>query len=191
MRGGRKEEERGGEEDGRRIRGGASPTTAHEIRMRSQTRTFEQECRRWHDYYRNMHRVPKLGLNKKLQENAQSWANHLARQSFRQPISHSPKSAKLGENIYWYEISSGSYKVSAESAIKLWYEEKKHYDYNHPRYSRQTSHFTQVVWKSSRTLGCAKSHAREGNLYRYFVVCNYHPKGNILGEFEKNVPRPH
>ncbi|XP_042150796.1 Golgi-associated plant pathogenesis-related protein 1-like [Ixodes scapularis] len=168
----------------------SSPTTAHEIRMRSQTDTFQQECRSWHNYFRSMHHVPNLGLNKRLQANAQYWANHLARQRFGQPISHSPESAKLGENIYWYEISSGSYKVSAESAIKYWYEEKKYYDYNHPHFSSKTSHFTQVVWKSSRTLGCAKSRAQEAHRYRYFVVCNYHPKGNIHGEFGRNVLRP-
>ncbi|XP_029848385.2 Golgi-associated plant pathogenesis-related protein 1-like [Ixodes scapularis] len=169
----------------------SSPTTAHKIRMRSQRDTFQQECRQWHNYYRNMHHVPNLGLSRRLHENAQLWADHLARQRFFEPILHSPASReKFGENIYWYTIPSETYKVSAKSAIKLWYEEKKHYDYNHPRYSRQTSHFTQVIWKSSKTLGCAKSRAREGHLYRYFVVCNYHPKGNIHGEFKKNVLRP-
>uniref|UniRef100_A0A147BFM2 Putative antigen 5 protein n=1 Tax=Ixodes ricinus TaxID=34613 RepID=A0A147BFM2_IXORI len=168
----------------------SSPMTAHKRRMRIQTDTFEQECRRWHNYYRGMHRVPKLGLNKKLHKSAQNWANHLARQRFGQPISHSPASRKLGENIYWYTTSSARYKVSAKTAITYWYEEKKYYGYNHPGFSSQTAHFTQVVWKSSKSLGCAKSRAHEGYFYRFFVVCNYYTKGNILKKFRQNVPRP-
>uniref|UniRef100_A0A0K8RHE6 Putative antigen 5 protein n=1 Tax=Ixodes ricinus TaxID=34613 RepID=A0A0K8RHE6_IXORI len=139
----------------------SSPMTAHERRMRI-----------------------------KLHKYARNWANHLARQRFGKPISHSPASRKLGENIYWYTTSRASYKVSAKIAITYWYEEKKYYGYNHPGFSSQTAHFTQVVWKSSRTLGCAKSRAHEGHFYRFFVVCNYYIKGNILNRFKQNVPRP-
>ncbi len=45
-------------------------------------------------------------------------------------------------------------------------------------------HFTQVVWKGSQEVGFGKAHGKDG---RVFVVGNYHPAGNVMGQFEENV----
>lgn len=39
-------------------------------------------------------------------------------------------------------------------------------------------HYTQVVWKNSRYVGCGKAMAANGTLY---YVCNYYPAGNTGG----------
>ena len=45
-------------------------------------------------------------------------------------------------------------------------------------------HFTQIVWKSSEEIGVAKAKSPTGKIY---VVANYSPAGNIIGQFAENV----
>ena len=47
-----------------------------------------------------------------------------------------------------------------------------------------TGHFTQVVWKASREMGVGKSKGADG---RVFVVANYLPAGNMMGDYRANV----
>ncbi|MER6948452.1 CAP domain-containing protein [Nonomuraea sp. NPDC000554] len=69
-----------------------------------------------------------------------------------------------------------------------------HYDFNHPGYSWDTGWFTQVVWKSSTQLGCARATSQTSGRSSTYVVCLYNPPGNLLGNdgahFRDNVPRP-
>ena len=48
-------------------------------------------------------------------------------------------------------------------------------------------HFTQVVWKGSEELGIGKAADSKGRVY---VVANYAPAGNFIGDFAANVSRP-
>jgi len=49
-----------------------------------------------------------------------------------------------------------------------------------------TGHFTAMVWKATRRLGCAKGNCPGQNLW----VCQYDPPGNMMGAFPQNVPPP-
>ncbi|SPO49319.1 related to Fruiting body protein SC7 precursor [Moesziomyces antarcticus] len=57
-------------------------------------------------------------------------------------------------------------------------------------------HWTQIVWKDTRFVGCAVSQ-RKGLAQSYshsdgatmYVVCEYYPSGNVQGQFEHQVPR--
>jgi pathogenesis-related protein 1 len=60
-------------------------------------------------------------------------------------------------------------------------------------------HFTQVVWRATKEVGCAMANceapAPDGtNSVWKFFVCRYSPPGNINGTnpgvLEANVPRP-
>jgi hypothetical protein len=59
-----------------------------------------------------------------------------------------------------------------------------------------TGHFTQVVWKNTKKVGCAwntKSCPGNGQANKmpfYKMVCEYDPPGNYAGQFPQNVPRP-
>ncbi|ETS86932.1 hypothetical protein PFICI_00760 [Pestalotiopsis fici W106-1] len=57
----------------------------------------------------------------------------------------------------------------------------------------QWGHFSQIVWKSSITVGCYTSDCSATGLSNapgippYFTVCNYGPAGNVIGGFGANV----
>lgn len=53
-------------------------------------------------------------------------------------------------------------------------------------------HFTQVVWKSTTSVACAKASCPAGTITQmpsFFFVCRYAPPGNYQGQFPQNVGR--
>jgi hypothetical protein len=84
-----------------------------------------------------------------------------------------------GENHIVYEDTNTLY--STDYATTVWYDEIRFYDFKWPGLKLTTSHFTQVVWKNSRTFGCG--------IAGEVVVCMYCPAGNGKGRgtFKDNV----
>lgn len=68
--------------------------------------------------------------------------------------------------------------------VQRWYEESHSYDYDNPKFSNETGHFTQLVWGQSRKLGAGVARSKTGH---FFVVANYDPAGNVKSFFHKNV----
>lgn len=100
-------------------------------------------------------------------------------------MEHRPDN-KFGENVFWVGASS-PIKVDdalARRAVDAWYNEITDYNFNNPGFSMGTGHFTQVVWKSSKSVGCGCA-PKDNSMY---CTCNYDPPGNIAGQFEANVP---
>ncbi|KAJ9162818.1 hypothetical protein P3X46_022562 [Hevea brasiliensis] len=79
---------------------------------------------------------------------------------------------KLGENIYW---GSGSEWRPAD-AVSAWAAEEKYYTYatNSCEVGQMCGHYTQIVWKTTRRIGCARSVCDDGDV---FMTCNYDPPG--------------
>lgn len=72
------------------------------------------------------------------------------------------------------------------SAVKAWYDEGQTYNYQtHDEYN----HFTQVIWKGSTGVGCAYKDCRAQN-WGLYVVCDYSPPGNVVGQLPQNVLPP-
>ncbi|KAH8419017.1 hypothetical protein KR222_000773, partial [Zaprionus bogoriensis] len=71
------------------------------------------------------------------------------------------------------------------NCVQLWYDEIKDYDFDNPGYSPETGHFTQLIWKESKSMGIGE-HTADGTSY---VVARYKPPGNVEGEFPDNVER--
>jgi pathogenesis-related protein 1 len=77
-----------------------------------------------------------------------------------------------GENLAW-----GRPDLAGTGAVKMWVDERANYDYNsNSCVGGQCLHYTQVVWRNSVRLGCAK--VRCSNGAGTLISCNYDPPGN-------------
>ncbi|KXN92984.1 Cell wall protein PRY3 [Leucoagaricus sp. SymC.cos] len=97
---------------------------------------------------------------------------------------HSFSGGNYGENLF----ASGGSGGIIQGAVGLWMDEASRYDYNNPGFSEATGHFTQVVWKSTTTLGCGTHVCNTGSPFGLgdwtYTVCRYTPAGNVIGQFE-------
>nr|AKN10312.1 pathogenesis-related protein 1 [Hevea brasiliensis] len=82
---------------------------------------------------------------------------------------------------YGENLAKSSGDLSGKDAVKLWVDEKAFYDYNSNSCAagKQCGHYTQVVWRNSVRLGCAKVKCNNGGT---FIGCNYDPPGNFVGQ---------
>jgi uncharacterized protein YkwD len=130
-----------------------------------------------HNDFRKKHGASALTWNDNLASKAQQWANGCIFEHSKGTL------GKFGENL---AAGTGSGYTIA-SAIKSWTDESKDYDPNNP----SSSHFTQVVWKNSKQVGCALQlcdgifEPKFGKAK--FVVCEYDPPGNFNNDFARNV----
>ncbi|KAF9906131.1 hypothetical protein EC991_000927 [Linnemannia zychae] len=109
------------------------------------------------------------------------------------PLTWNSKAAKWGDD--WiqpcvFEHSHGSFGENLAAgysnfttAVNGWYSEESQYNYKKPGFAMNTGHFTQVVWKGTKSVGCAKKACSKWTIY----ICNYDPPGNYLGRFPENV----
>ncbi|MCI08014.1 pathogenesis-related protein PR-1-like, partial [Trifolium medium] len=58
-------------------------------------------------------------------------------------------------------------------AVKAWADEEKCVS------GQMCGHYTHIVWKSTRRIGCARVVCDDGDV---FMTCNYDPVGNYVGE---------
>ncbi|XP_024980004.1 pathogenesis-related protein PR-1 type-like [Cynara cardunculus var. scolymus] len=102
---------------------------------------------------------------------AQNYAN---RRKVDCALRHS-NTNKYGENIAW-----GTGELSGVDAVRMWVDEKANYDYksNTCAIFKMCGHYTQVVWKTSVRLGCARVRCLN---QAWFITCNYEPPGNYIG----------
>lgn len=101
-------------------------------------------------------------------------------------MQHRPHNV-LGENIYYCHSTNPDYLVHGQDAVDSWYDEIKMYKFGTEPRIKETGHFTQLIWRTSTTLCVGKARNDKGQV---FVVCNYDPPGNYVGEFIKKVPPP-
>lgn len=101
--------------------------------------------------------------------------------------------------MHWVHYKKSFKDVDCKRAVKSWYDEIKDWDFElneaYPGIKDvNTKHFTQVVWKSSRDVGCAwaqSNYPLNGkDVKSTFIVCLYAPKGNIDNNYEFNVEPP-
>ena len=134
-----------------------------------------------HNYHRKRHQVGELTRNKDIETIAQSYSQYLASID---TIKYS-KNKKYGENIYFINSNQDINNIG-EKASQNWYQEIFNYDFINRKYinTPETRHFTQLIWKETKFIGCGASCNKNSNC---FIVCNYYPTGNNLDEFKNNV----
>uniref|UniRef100_A0A4W3GME1 Peptidase inhibitor 15a n=1 Tax=Callorhinchus milii TaxID=7868 RepID=A0A4W3GME1_CALMI len=108
----------------------------------------------------------------------------------------------LGQNL---SVRSGRYRNILQ-LIKPWYDEVKDYGFPYPRDCNPRcplkcsgpvcTHYTQMVWATSNRVGCAIHTCHNMNVWgstwrrAVYLVCNYSPKGNWIGEAPYKVGVP-
>jgi pathogenesis-related protein 1 len=105
---------------------------------------------------------------------AQHWADHLADLGCPFPLPHS--SNAYGENLYW---GFGA-PTTGPDAVRAWGGEQVYYDHEEDSCSFICGHYTQIVWRGTRRVGCGTSACPEDDVQIW--VCNYDPAGNIAGQ---------
>jgi hypothetical protein len=72
-------------------------------------------------------------------------------------------------------------KISPEQVVDAWGSEKLDYDYanNSCTPGKMCGHYTQMVWRTTTTVGCAMAVCEDNQTQVW--VCQYQPAGNIVG----------
>ncbi|XP_027338842.1 pathogenesis-related protein 1-like [Abrus precatorius] len=85
-----------------------------------------------------------------------------------------------GDHRYGENLAMSTGDLSGTGAVKLWVDEKANYNHDsNTCVGGECRHYTQVVWKNSVRLGCAKVRCNNGGT---FIGCNYDPPGNYVGQ---------
>lgn len=143
-----------------------------------------------HNQIRSKLGIPALQWSNKLAKHAQEWADYLAENN-QCRMKHRPDDGLhqriYGENIFWASPrrwTNGTVEAqSLESAdvVTAWADEVLHYNYanNNCAPGRMCGHYTQIIWKDSRLLGCGM---RVCDSLAQLWVCSYDPPGNYIGQ---------
>ena len=126
-----------------------------------------------HNTWRQKVDVPPLVWSEDLASFAGEWAGELKDRGC--DLQHRAEN-DYGENLAW----AGGAQLSPEKVVDLWGEERADYNYRRNSCARGKvcGHYTQVVWNTSETVGCAVARCSDSEVW----VCNYDPPGNIVGE---------
>jgi hypothetical protein len=142
---------------------------------------FDSRLLAAHNRERTAAGLEPLGWDDGLEADAAEWASYLAETG---EFEHSPDDDEdadpQGENLW--EGTKASF--TPEDMVGMWIEEKRHFKPGiFPDNSRTGSlddvgHYTQLMWRDTGRVGCAKSSNDEHDV----LVCRYAAAGNVIGQ---------
>jgi len=123
-----------------------------------------------HNSVRRSVGVPPMVWSERLADFAQEWADYLAthREFFHR------RNSPYGENLF--EITGA--RASPVEVVNDWASESRNYQYRSNTCRGVCGHYTQIVWRDTRRVGCAASRSGRTEVW----VCNYDPPGNYIGK---------
>ncbi|HEY2473724.1 MAG TPA: CAP family protein [Candidatus Cybelea sp.] len=142
------------------------------------TLSFSAEILAAHNTYRAAVGVPPLTWSDELARSAQAWANALTSSV---EFAHDPDVRNQGENLWMG--TTGAFSLT--QMIDGWGQEERYFrNGTFPNVSTtgnwfDVGHYSQMVWRSTRKVGCAGVDGSDGN---YRLVCRYRPPGNVIGQ---------
>lgn len=140
---------------------------------------FETAMLQGHASARAEHALPPLRWNPELAAAAHEWAQQLAASG---GFEHSDDDSDdpQGENLWMGTRGAFAYP----EMVKHWVDEKADFLPGRPLEAsgrkgwEDIAHYTQIVWKDTREVGCAVASNAEDD----YLVCRYYPAGNVEGE---------
>ena len=123
-----------------------------------------------HNAVRQAVGVPALAWSGQLAAFAQQWANELVA---RGKFAHR-RNSPYGENLF--EVSGA--RATPGEVVDQWASESKNYRYGSNTCRGVCGHYTQIVWRDTRRVGCAVAGTARTEVW----VCNYDPPGNWIGK---------
>ena len=130
--------------------------------------------------------VPALEWDDALAGAAQAYAKTIAKTSCTNGA-HDPNN-KDGENLYqsWTTDLQEPPKGGA-NAVADWLTEKANYTYDNNTCKPGTmcGHYTQLVWRDTKKVGCGSATCTADNALYTHWVCRYSPAGNVNIETTK------
>ena len=134
-----------------------------------------------HNRWRAEVGVPGLRWSDKLAGVAQGWADRLKSEGCA--MYHSGNG--YGENIYkasaliWSDGRRELQKKTPQQVTNSWGSEIKFYNYADNSCSGVCGHYTQLVWKDTKEVGCGMAVCGDNS---QVWVCSYAPAGNVIGQ---------
>jgi uncharacterized protein YkwD len=130
---------------------------------------IERQMLAAHNAVRGRLRLKPLEWSDDLESVARVWAEVLLREH---RFEHRPNN-RFGENLF--AIEGG--RTTPSRVVASWASEVFDYDYESNGCHRVCGHYTQIVWRDTRQVGCAVAQSANRQVW----VCNYNPPGNIVG----------
>ncbi|XP_031825716.2 venom allergen 3-like [Nomia melanderi] len=124
-----------------------------------------------------------MSWDSELEQVAQRWANQC---SFGHDECRDVERYGVGQNVA-QTSTTGQQNSKPTDLVMMWYNEVKDFDRN--EVNRLTTnnfskvgHYTQLVWANSNKIGCGKIIFKSGQWNNFYLVCNYGPTGNYIGQ---------
>ena len=132
-----------------------------------------------HNRARSAVGVPALVWSDALAAAAQTYAAEMARTG---RFVHAPqrRGTAQGENLFAGTRGTFAY----EEMVRLWINERRDFvnrptpDYSRTGEWQDVTHYAQVVWRGTRSVGCALASGGRDD----FLVCRYAPTGVVVGQ---------
>eukprot|EP01026_Neomeris_dumetosa_P047800 TRINITY_DN4115_c0_g1_i10.p1 TRINITY_DN4115_c0_g1~~TRINITY_DN4115_c0_g1_i10.p1 ORF type:complete len:346 (-),score=51.94 TRINITY_DN4115_c0_g1_i10:166-1203(-) len=131
-----------------------------------------------HNKYRNLHCAPNMTWSKELAQVAQDISSECTY----------VESNQYGQNFY---RATGYGRIDdvedlVDYVVSYWYNQgiQNGFDLTKPEFRSDAGTTTQVIWKSSKLIGCGYKECDDGWLY---ANCMYQEPGNVVQAFSDNV----
>lgn len=137
--------------------------------------SFARQLLEAHNDARDDVGVPPMQWSQRLARQAQDWAEVLASEGRMRHTTQAQREG-AGENLW---MGAAGY-YGADVMVGAFVDERRYFRAGtFPNVSttgqwRDVGHYTQVIWRDTREVGCAVARGRDND----FLVCRYWPAGN-------------